>query len=63
MFRSSIGHRSDMQKQEDERFMQALREISTLEAKDGRLSMGAADLQEQVETLHKAGKRLVDQQD
>lgn len=63
MFRSSIGHRSDAQRQEDERFMQALREISTLEAKDGRISMDASDLQEQVESLHKAGRRLVDKQD
>lgn len=63
MFRSSIGHRSDAQKREDELFMQALRRIKTLEAKDGRLSMDASDLQEQVESLHETGQRLVDKQD
>lgn len=59
MFRSRIGHRSDAEKKEDEAFMAALREIRTLEAKDGRLSMDASDLTEQLEALHEAGKRLV----
>ena len=39
--------------------MDALREIRTLEAKDGRLSMDTSDLQEQLDALHEAGKRLV----
>lgn len=59
MFRSSIGHRSDAQKKEDEAFMAALREIRTLDAKDGRISMHASDLKEQLEALHQAGKQLV----
>ena len=59
MFRSSIGQRSDAQKKEDQAFMDALREIRTLEAKDGRLSMDTSDLQEQLDALHEAGKRLV----
>lgn len=59
MFRSSIGHRSDAQKKEDADFMAALREIRTLEAKDGRLSMDASDLKDQLAALHEAGKRLV----
>jgi len=39
--------------------MEALKGIKTLQASNGRLSMDASDLQEQVEELHEAGKRLV----
>ncbi|WP_070886936.1 hypothetical protein [Pseudomonas argentinensis] len=59
MFRSSIGHRSDAQKKDDEAFMAALNDIRTLDAKNGQLSMDASDLKEQLEALHEAGKRLV----
>lgn len=59
MFRSSLGNRSERQKRDDEAFMNALKDIKTLKASKGRLSMNASDLQEQVEQLHEAGKRLV----
>ena len=59
MFGSSVGQRSERQKRDDEAFMEALKGIKTLQASNGRLSMDASDLQEQVEQLHEAGKRLV----
>ena len=59
MFRSSIGHRTERQKRDDESFMEALKDIKTLQASKGRLSMDASDLQVQVEQLHETGKRLV----
>lgn len=59
MFRSSLGRRSERQKRDDEAFMEALKGIKTLQASKGLLSMDASDLQEQVEQLHEAGKRLV----
>lgn len=59
MFRSSIGHRTERQKRDDECFMNSLKDIKTLQASKGRLSMDASDLQVQVEQLHETGKRLV----
>jgi hypothetical protein len=41
--------------------MEALSKIKTLEARNGRVSMQASDLQEQVEKLNEIGKRLVNQ--
>ncbi|RRV45796.1 hypothetical protein [Pseudomonas sp. p106] len=59
MFRSRIGNRSESQKKDDEAFMAALREIDTLEAKDGHVSMDSSDLEQQLKELHESGQKLV----
>lgn len=62
MFRSTIGPRSERQKREDDEFMQALKDIPTLQVRDGCMSMDVSDLREQIAALSDAGKRLIDQQ-
>lgn len=62
MFKSTIGPRSERQKRDDEQFMAALRNIPSLQANHGCISMDAKDLQAQVEELHEVGCRLLAQQ-
>jgi len=62
MFRSTIGPRTERQKREDAEFMQALKEIPTLQVRDGRMSMDVSDLKDKVKASREVGKRLIDQQ-
>jgi hypothetical protein len=60
MFRSTIGPRSERQMREDDEFMQALRNIPTLQVRGGRISMDISDLEEQVKAAREAGERLIE---
>ena len=61
MLGTRLGKRSPAQVREDKLFMEALSKIKTLEARNGRVSMQASDLQEQVEKLNEIRKRFVNQ--
>jgi len=61
MFGTRLDRRSPKQVREDKLFMEALSKIKTLEARNGRVSMQASDLQGEIEKLGEIGRRLVRQ--
>lgn len=59
MFGSKLDRRSEAQKRDDMRFMEALGRIPTLRARNGHISMEASDLESEVEKLGEIAKKMV----
>jgi hypothetical protein len=59
MFFNRIGHRSNAKKAEDEAFMKALKNIDTLEVRDGRMSMNATEIEDLVRASRDKARKLV----